>query len=137
MNYPDYFMIVSDIEGDVKAELLSCIEQCNRESGLHIQLITNEPQAFNGFMAHYGKFKGVTNYIAMIGKKNSGLEEKCGYYGEKLCLVIAVGYGETNGTGHKTKPAEAVMKAGAPVPEWFQKGIGTGRDIFSSQNATA
>lgn len=73
MNYPDYFMIVSDIEGDAKAELLSCIEQCNRESGLHIQLITNEPQAFNGFMAHYGKFSSVTNYIAMIGKKDSDL----------------------------------------------------------------
>lgn len=144
------------IEGDVKTELLSCIEQCNKESGLHIQLITDEPQAFSGFMAHYGKFNGVTNYIAMIGKKDSGLEEKCGYYGEKivlkaqqlglntcwvaltyskvktafqinrgekLCLVIAVGYGETNGIGHKTKPSEAVMKAAAPVPEWFQKGI--------------
>lgn len=42
---------------------------------------------------------------------------------KKLCLVIAVGYGETNGTEHKTKPSEAVMKADAPVPEWFQKGI--------------
>ena len=35
MNYPDYFMIVSDIEGDAKAELPSCIEQCIIESGLH------------------------------------------------------------------------------------------------------
>lgn len=144
------------IEGDVKAELLALIEQCNKESGLHMQLITNEPQAFSGFMAHYGKFSGVKNYIAMIGKKNNELEEKCGYYGEKvvlkaqelglntcwvamtyskvktafrinsgekLCLVIAIGYGETKGIGHKTKPSEAVMKADGPVPEWFQKGI--------------
>lgn len=144
------------IEGDVKTELLSCIEQCNKESGLHMQLITNEPQAFSGFMAHYGKFSGVKNYIAMIGKKDARLEEKCGYYGEKvvlkaqelglntcwvamtyskvktafqinpgekLCLVIAIGYGETQGTEHKTKPSEAVMKAENPVPEWFQKGI--------------
>lgn len=144
------------IEGDVKAELLAFIEQCNKESGLHMQLITNEPQAFSGFMAHYGKFSGVKNYIAMIGKKDNELEEKCGYYGEKvvltaqelglntcwvamtyskvktafrinsgekLCLVIAIGYGETKGIGHKTKPAEAVMKADGPVPEWFQKGI--------------
>lgn len=144
------------IEGDVKAELLAFIEQCNKESGLHMQLITNEPQAFSGFMAHYGKFSGVKNYIAMIGKKDNELEEKCGYYGEKvvlkaqelglntcwvamtyskvktafrinsgekLCLVIAIGYGETKGIGHKTKPAEAVIKADGPVPEWFQKGI--------------
>lgn len=32
------------------------IDACNRESGLHIQLVTNEPKAFDGFMAHYGKF---------------------------------------------------------------------------------
>lgn len=144
------------IEGDVKAELLSYIEQCNKESGLHMQLVMNEPRAFDGFMAHYGKFSGVKNYIAMIGKKGSGLEEKCGYYGEKvvlkaqqlglntcwvaltyskiktafqidrdekLCLVIAIGYGQTKGSAHKTKAAEAVMKSEQPVPEWFQKGI--------------
>ena len=45
------------------------IDACNQESGLHIQLVTNEPKAFDGFMAHYGKFSGVTDYIAMIGKK--------------------------------------------------------------------
>lgn len=62
------------------------IDTCNRESGLHIQLVTNEPKAFDGFMAHYGKFSGVTNYIAMIGRKSSELGEKCGYYGERLVL---------------------------------------------------
>lgn len=144
------------IEGDVKEDLLSYIEQCNKESGLHMQLVMNEPQAFSGFMAHYGKFSGVKNYIAMIGKKDKELEEKCGYYGEKvvlkaqelglntcwvamtyskvktafqinngekLCLVIAIGYGATKGTGHKVKAAEAVMKAENPVPKWFQTGI--------------
>ncbi len=37
--------------------------------------------------------------------------------------MIAVGYGKTQGTGHIVKPAESVMKAENPVPEWFQKGI--------------
>ena len=46
----------------------------NRESGLHIQLVRNEPKAFDGLMAHYGKFIGVTNDIAMIGKKGAGVE---------------------------------------------------------------
>ena len=144
------------IEGDVKRELLSYIEQCNKESGLHMQLVMDEPQAFAGFMAHYGNFSGVRNYIAMIGKKGSRLEEDCGYYGEKvvlkaqelglntcwvamtyskvktafqinsgekLCLVISIGYGATNGTAHKVKPQEAVMTAKEPVPEWFKKGV--------------
>lgn len=57
------------IEGEVKEELLSFIDQCNAKSGLHIQLVTEEPQAFGGFMAHYGKFSGVKNYLALVGKK--------------------------------------------------------------------
>lgn len=144
------------IDGDVGKELLSYIGQCNKESGLHMQLVMNEPKAFSGFMAHYGKFSGVKNYIAMVGKKDKELEEKCGYYGEKvvlkaqelglntcwvamtyskvktafrigsgekLCLVIAVGYGETKGNGHKIKSPEAVMRADKPIPKWFQAGI--------------
>ena len=67
-------------------ELQAEIDACNQESRLHIQLVRNEPKAFDGFMAHYGKFSGVTNYIAMIGKKGPDLEEKCGYYGERLVL---------------------------------------------------
>ena len=49
----------------------------NRESGLHIQLVRNEPKAFDGLMAHYGKFSGVTNYIAMIGKKGPEWKRRC------------------------------------------------------------
>lgn len=74
------------IEGEVKKELLSFIWQCNKESGLHMQFVTDEPRAFDGFMAHYGKFSGVKNYIAMVGKKGGSLEETCGYYGEKVVL---------------------------------------------------
>ncbi len=63
------------------------IDACNAESGLHIQLVTDEPKAFEGFMAHYGKFDGVRNYIALIGKKGPALEEELGYYGERIALL--------------------------------------------------
>ena len=63
------------------------IDACNKEGGLHIQLVTNEPKAFDSFMAHYGKFSGVQNYIALIGKKSADLDEKLGYYGERLVLL--------------------------------------------------
>ena len=53
-----------------------------------MQLILNEPKAFSGLMAHYGKFSGVKNYIALIGKKGNDLDEKCGYYGEKIVLKV-------------------------------------------------
>lgn len=37
-------------------------------------------------MAHYGKFVGVKNYIAVVGKKSAKLDERLGYYGQKLVL---------------------------------------------------
>ena len=51
---------------------------------MHIQLVTDEIKAFSGFMAHYGKFENVQNYIALIGNKSDNLDELVGYYGEKL-----------------------------------------------------
>ncbi len=71
---------------DIKT-LQNEIDACNKEGGLHIQLVTDESKAFDSFMAHYGKFSGVRNYIALIGKKGAGLEEKLGYYGERLVLL--------------------------------------------------
>lgn len=62
------------------------IEACNREGGLRIQLVTNEPSSFDSTMAHYGKFSGVTSYFALVGPKGSKLDELCGYYGERLVL---------------------------------------------------
>lgn len=144
------------IEGEVREQLQQKIKECNRESGLHMQLVLNEPKAFDGFMAHYGKFSGVTDYIALIGKKSEDLEEKCGYYGEKmvlyaqqlglntcwvaltfskvkgayrvkpgekLCLVIAIGYGTTQGVAHKSKTMEQVSEVNGTAPEWFEKGV--------------
>lgn len=63
------------------------IDAINRESGLHIQLVTGEPRAFSGMMANYGKFSGVRNYIALVGKKGKDLDEKLGYSGERLVLL--------------------------------------------------
>ena len=75
-----------EIPDSIKKELLDFINQCNQISGLNIQLILDEPKAFDNFMAHYGKFSGVKNYLALIGKKSVKLEEMCGYYGEKIVL---------------------------------------------------
>lgn len=74
------------IEPQIKEELTNEINVCNKESGLHIQLVTEEAGAFDSFMAHYGKFSGVKNYIALIGKKGDGLDETIGYYGERIAL---------------------------------------------------
>ncbi len=146
------------IEGEVFDELSQVIEECNRDSGLNMQLCLNEPDAFAGMMAKYGKFNNVKNYIALVGKKDSSLEEKSGYYGEKIVLkaqqlglntcwvalsfrkgkskdfitirpgekllmVIAVGYGETSGVPHKVKSIEELCRINGPEPEWFRRGM--------------
>lgn len=145
------------IAPEAREALLACIAQCNRESGLHIQLVLDEPRGFGGLPAHYGKFSGVKNYIALIGKKSpepggslrvlrgedrtagpaAGSQHLLGRHdvqqgqdrlsdrpGEKLCLVIAVGYGTTQGAGHPVKQPEEVSKADSPVPDWFRRACG-------------
>ena len=42
--------------------LKSLAEQYNQAAGLHIQIVTDDPEAFTKGMAHYGKFSGVRNY---------------------------------------------------------------------------
>lgn len=70
---------------DEKQQIISnLIAQINEQSGLHIQACYNEPSAFDTFMAHYGKFENVKNYIVLIGRKNC--DEQIGYYGEKIVL---------------------------------------------------
>ena len=132
------------------------IVKLNHEGQLHIQLICNEPKAFQGTMAKYGKFRNANNYIVMAGKKADDLDERVGYYGEHLVLLaqtlglntcwvglsyskvpgtyvldedekiacyIAIGYGETQGVGHKIKTVEQVSNASDITPSWFRKGV--------------
>ena len=71
---------------ETAAALEALIGACNAESGLHIQLVKNEPKAFDSAMARYGHFTGVSNYFAVVGKKGRAAEEAVGYYGERLVL---------------------------------------------------
>jgi len=72
---------------DVVKVLEDEIVRLNREGQLHIQLITNEPKAFQGTLAKYGKFRNANNYLVMAGKKADDLDERIGYYGEHLVLL--------------------------------------------------
>lgn len=145
------------IPGDAIEALQQAIREGNEESGLSMQLVTNEPKAFSGMMAKYGKFSGVKNYIALIGDKSmANLDETCGYYGEKLVLlaqqlglntcwvgmtfkkvpsayeikpgqklviVISLGYGVTQGQDHIVKSPAEVCPGIAEAPDWFARGV--------------
>ena len=73
------------IETTVIDRLNEEIARCNKEGGLHIQLVLDEPKAFTGGMVKYGRFVGVRNYLAMVGPK--GADEAIGYYGQHLVLL--------------------------------------------------
>ena len=75
------------IAEDALVALRQKIEEVNAAGNLHVQLILDEPKAFLGTMAKYGKFRGVRNYLVMAGKKADDLDEKVGYYGEQLVLL--------------------------------------------------
>jgi len=75
------------LAADAAKVLKKQIQELNHQGQLHMQLIQNEPRAFLGKLAKYGKFRGVTNYIVMAGLKSDDLDERIGYYGEQLVLM--------------------------------------------------
>ncbi len=74
------------IPEEILAIIRNRIDEINKEAGLHIQLVTDEPKAFSGLIC-YGTFSGVTDYFVMAGRKGEDLDEKIGYYGEQLVLL--------------------------------------------------
>lgn len=141
------------IEKEKREVLNALIAKINQKAGLHIQIIYDEPKCFNSMMAHYGKFDGVNNYIALVGKKSKS-DESLGYYGEqivlkaqelglntcwvamthgkskaqidkgeKLVCLISLGYGKTAGAAHKSKRLSEVCNYKKDMPEWFLSGM--------------
>lgn len=142
------------IPADIRERLDACAAKLNEEGKLHMQLIYDEPECFNSRMAHYGRFENCSNYIALIGRKAADLDERCGWYGEKLVLkaqelglntcwaalthgkskavcapdekeviLIALGYGKTQGKAHQGKGFAAVSREDGGCPEWFRRGV--------------
>lgn len=75
------------IEREQRDVLDALAKECNKESGLHIQIIYDEPKCFQVFFSKVAKFKNCANYISIVGKKSDqNLDEKAGYYGEQLVL---------------------------------------------------
>ncbi len=141
------------IEKEKREVLNTLIAKINQKAGLHIQIIYDEPKCFNSMMAHYGKFDGVNNYIALVREKSKP-DESLGYYGEqivlkaqelglntcwvamthgkskaqidkgeKLVCLISLGYGKTAGAAHKSKKLSEVCNYKKDMPEWFLFGM--------------
>lgn len=76
------------IEAEKIEAIKTCVEECNAQSGLHIQVVTDEPTAFQNSLAKYGKFRKVSNYLVLVGPKGKQADESMGYYGERIVLLM-------------------------------------------------
>lgn len=110
------------IEREKRAELDALTAQINQENGLHIQMIYDEPKCFGSFMARYGKFVGISDYIALVGKKSENLDEQLGFYGEQLVLKeqelglntcwVALTHGKSKAVLHKNEKLVCLISLG-------------------------
>lgn len=74
------------LSDEVAASLQGAIDILNEDHWTDLQLVRDEPRAFQSILAKYGSFKGVRNYIALVGPDCKELREILGYAGEKLVL---------------------------------------------------
>ena len=74
------------IDPKTLAKLQAKVIELNHQSGLHMQLVTNEPKAFQGILAKYGGFQNVQNYLAIIGQDDEIFDLKAGWFGEEFTL---------------------------------------------------
>lgn len=149
-NYKD-----KKIESEKISALNKLISEINEESGLHIQLVEDAGKTFNRLFNRFAGLGSAPSVIAMAGKDEKSLDEKLGYYGQKivlaaqmlglntcwagtfnksnvnavinngerLAIVIALGYGETQGKERKTKTAADVSDCTESSPEWYKNGV--------------
>lgn len=78
--------VTDGIEPKSSALIQALIGQINREQGLSFEWIENGGTAFKGIKS-YGMFSGVRAVIALRGPKSDpNLNEKIGYFGERIVL---------------------------------------------------
>lgn len=74
------------IPANVREALQAEMDKANKEGNLQLKAAYDEPKAFSGMMAHYGKFSGVGNYIVCSGKPSPDLQERIGFFSERVVL---------------------------------------------------
>ena len=144
-----------EIEPEKAERLKALIHEVNAEGNVHLQFIADAGKTFNRLLSRAMGLGSAPSVIACVGPDDKTLDERVGYYGQKIVLaaqamglntcwagtfnksgvpaevkngerlviVIAVGYGETQGKPRKSKTVEQVSKAAGARPEWFDFGV--------------
>lgn len=144
------------IEAEKISSLKELIDQCNKEGRLHLQFIEDAGNTFNRLLNKAMGLGSAPSIIACVGEDDETLDERVGYWGEKvvllaqqlglntcwagtynkknvncsiengerLAIVIAIGYGANQGRPRKSKTAEQVIEGNREaLPEWFNAGV--------------
>lgn len=140
------------IEAEKAEALQNEIDSINAQSGLDIRLVLDEPKAFSGTLAHYGSFRNCKNYFIISAPKSEDenvgyygerlvlFAQQLGLNtcwvaatyskgavpvsgGEKPRIVIALGYGETQGAPRKSRPMEKLCRVNGEMPKWFKNAM--------------
>ncbi len=144
-----------EIEPEKAEKITQLIEACNKEGNLHLQFLPDAGKTFSRFLNKMMGLGSAKSVIACVGPYDETLEERVGYYGEKvvlfaqtlglntcwagtfsekgvpakvrpgerLVIVIAIGYGANQGVKRRTKTYEDVVDTPEGKPEWFKKGV--------------
>lgn len=144
------------IEAEKAAQLNELIARCNQEGNLNLQLLEDAGGTFSRMLSKFMGLGSAPSVIACIGPDDDTLDERIGYYGQKIVLfaqtlglntcwagtfsekntpanrtpgdrlpiVIAIGYGVNSGRTRKSKTADDVVADGMNgKPEWFRRGV--------------
>lgn len=77
-----------EIEAEKKEKIKVLIEEVNKEGNLHLQLKENAGATYNRLLNRAMGLSSAPSVIACVGKDDDTLEERVGYYGERLVLEI-------------------------------------------------
>lgn len=144
------------IEVEKIAQLKHLIAECNEEGNLHLQLLEDAGNTFSRMLNRVMGLGSAPSVIACVGPDDDTLEERIGYFGQKIVLfaqmlglntcwagtfseknvkarrtpgdrlpiVIAIGYGTSGGKARKSKTAASVVTGTVDgKPEWFLRGV--------------
>ncbi|MCR4718213.1 MAG: nitroreductase family protein [Firmicutes bacterium] len=143
------------IEKEKVDRLNVLIDECNKAGNLHFQFIEDAGKTFNKLLNRVMGLGTAPSVIACVGKDDETLDERVGYFGEKivlaaqnlglntcwagtfnrkniaakindgerLAIVIAIGYGQNPGKEHKSKKFEEVTVINGDRTDAFDKGV--------------
>lgn len=141
------------IEPDKINQLNEMIAKCNEEGNLHLQLCVDAGNTYNKLLNKAMGLGSAPSVIACVGPDDETLEERIGYYGQKIVLfaqqlglntcwagtfnkktipaqvnpgevvVISIAIGYGATQGRERKSKKAEQVTSGSTPDWFNYGV--------------